>query len=501
MRIIIVLFVVPILLSSAMFAQAQVEALQQMKLPGPKDFIEADSATFTSEGKWEIAGNILLHLESLFEGAIIEVSASKMTFDEKNLLIEVPSEVEVNIPTFGVKILGINLIVNGTDKSGSLKKISGEFLLPKELFIEETGLVDMRFVRFLEGSEPKLKLRNGELEFFLGEDGMPRIRFTGAEFSSSASDKPDFLLKVKELLYVPNRSVSFRNLRITASGLTILYIPRLKRRAKEGFGLLGDSSILPGSDVEDGFYVLFSNFIDKGNFHADVYNKYFLERGVWSEGFFYYEPNDDTRIGFSVGRSRKKDKFIRTVGEGKEFDFFFRGKLQGPIPQVSSTNFGINFGRIKQDNPKVASTRGYIFGELTSKPIVIGKKSRAIVASSAHYYKYDYGDMDFLALRHRVKVANETAYGLDFFEFIHSDKFGSSPFRFEDAFPENQLLFQKNIAPAPRFTARIFGNYNYDLQRFDNLALGVAREFDSYYGGLYYDFARGSIGFETALKF
>ncbi len=470
-------------------------------LPGPKDYVEADSASYQEGMLWELRGNVKVHLESLFEETPIEITAETVTYHDREMKLYIPEDVKVALPAFQAFIAGRNLRLDLKNESGNLEDISAELSIPKDYFQDETGLLDLQYVRFLESAEPRIKLRKGNLELFHTDDGELCLKFTGSEMLSSADENADFVIKVKELLYAPNRYLSVRNLRVSASGVTIFYLPRFKRRPKGGIGLLGQGSFLPGRDVEDGYYILSGNFIDRGDFHADIYNKYYLDRGLWSEAFIFTEPTDSSRIGVSFGRSRTKDLFRRSVGETKYFDFYFRDSSDVDLPLVKSFNAGVNVGRIKQDEPQITSTRGYAFVEGKTKPIVFTEKTRGIASTSVHYYKYEYGDADFLAFRHRFKLANETAYGLDYVEFIHADKFGSSPFRFDDNFPENQLTFQKNTAPLPNFSTRVYGKYNFDLDHFDNLVVGVSREFRSYYGGFYYDFARASVGLEFALKF
>lgn len=477
------------------------EQVLGIELPGPKDYLEADTANFTGDGEWELSGNVTLHLESVYEESPLVVYAERMHYSEKNARVEVPGQLRLELPSFSLSISGMNLIFDGKQKKGSMNDIRGELLFPKELLKDETGLLDLQYVRFIKAKEPKLILRNGSLEFSEDASGQIFLTFRGAEILSSADEKADFLLKVKELNYSPKRSISLKNLRLTASGVTLLYLPRAKRRGRGGIGILGEGNVFPGRDPEDGYYILATNAIDRGKISLDAFNKYYFDRGLWTEAFLFTDPSKNSRLGVSFGRSRSKDIFRRSVGETKTYDFFYRCSNEDISPAFGTLDFGINYGNLKQDEPKIASNRAYAYISVTSRPVVLTDKIRAIMSSSVNYFDYNYLDLELLAFRHRLKLAGETSYGLDFVEFIHSDKFGSSPFRFEDNFPENQLSFQKNFALLPRFSGRVFGKYNYDLQHFDNLVLGVSKEFRSYYGGIYYDFARGSSGFEFALKF
>ncbi len=63
------------------------------------------------------------------------------------------------------------------------------------------------------------------------------------------------------------------------------------------------------------------------------------------------------------------------------------------------------------------------------------------------------------------------------------------------------LTATKNFQALPHLTGRVSVAYDFDLEHFDSLIVGLSKEFGSYYLGLNYDFARGSTGVEAALKF
>jgi hypothetical protein len=86
-------------------------------------------------------------------------------------------------------------------------------------------------------------------------------------------------------------------------------------------------------------------------------------------------------------------------------------------------------------------------------------------------------------------------------QYEHADKFGGSPFRFDDQFTENKLTANKNFQLLPHYTGRVTAAYNYDLNNFDELTVGLSRELRMYYVGMNYNFARASAGVEFALKF
>ncbi|OPX22510.1 MAG: hypothetical protein B1H03_04290 [Planctomycetales bacterium 4484_113] len=176
----------------------------------------------------------------------------------------------------------------------------------------------------------------------------------------------------------------------------------------------------------------------------------------------FTDTSTNSRLGLTVGRRRTKDFYDHSVGRTTYYDLSWRLQKHPAGLPLDSIDFGL---------------------------------------TGVHYWNYSYGNNEFLAFKQRVKLARSTPVGLDFVQFVHADKFGASPFRFDDNFPENELTFQKNFLPLPKLSARMSGRYNYDREHFDNLVGGISHEFRSYWTGLSYDFARGSMSVELAIKF
>ena len=468
------------------------------------DFIEADSAVYTGDGLWRLTGNVLISLSSLIEGSTVLIKAEDISYQEAGQTFESSGVVKFELPELGIHLEGSNLFLNGRSRKGKLDSIKGSTKFDLDFLLDETGLRNYQYFRVPIGKDPALVLRNGRLEITENAQGALAFLFRGVELSTSATDNPDFIIKAQEITYNPELPVkfsAFRNFRVTASGVSVFYFPKFKRTGAGALGLGGETLILPGKDIQDGLYLSYLNLNDFGNFHADIYGRYYPKIGLWPEGFFYVDLSETATAGFHIGKRRSRDLFNNRVGETALFEIYANYLQREPLPILKSLDVSVSFGKFKQDIPNIKSERIFLFAEATSKPFEIGNGTRGVVASSVTYYDYDYADLEFLAFRHRVKIAHETPWGLDFVEFRHADKFGSSPFRFDDNFAENELFFQKNFVPIHGTSARVFGKYNYELERFDTLAVGLSKEFRSYYGGLYYDFARGSTGLEFALKF
>jgi len=468
------------------------------------DFIEADSAVYTENGLWRLAGNVLISLSSLIEGSTVLIKAEDISYQEAEQRFESSGVVKFELPELGIHLEGNSLFLDGRSRKGKLESIRGKAKFSLDFLLDETGLHNYQYFRVPIGKEPELVLRKGRLEITEDAKGTLAFIFRGVELSTSATENPDFIIKAQEITYNPELPVkfnAFRNFRVTASGVSVFYFPKFKRTGAGALGLGGETLILPGKDIQDGFYLSYLNLNDFGNFHADIFSRYYPKIGLWPEGYLYADLSQNTTAGFHIGKKRSRDLFNNRVGETALFEVYAKDSREEPLPILKSLDVSVSFGKFKQDIPNIKSDRLFLLAEATSKPFKIANGTRGILASSVSYYDYDYGGSEFLAFRHRIKIAHETPWGLDFLEFRHADKFGSSPFRFDDNFAENELFFQKNFAPIHSASARIFGKYNYELERFDTLAVGLSKEFRSYYGGLYYDFARGSTGIEFALKF
>ncbi len=168
---------------------------------------------------------------------------------------------------------------------------------------------------------------------------------------------------------------------------------------------------------------------------------------------------------------------------------------------MRALSFGASFAKRGQDLPKVTSRSFSCFADANTPAFDLGGGVKALGGFGAHYWNYEYGNSDFLALLSYVRLARESPWGIDYVQFEHADKFGGSPFRFDDQFTENKLTVNKNFQVLPRYTGRVTAAYNYDLNNFDELTVGLSRELRVYYIGVNYNFARAKAGVEFALKF
>jgi len=476
-------------------------AARAVQLPGPRDYLEADRAVFESGGIWRLEGNIILHLESLLADTPLELTTEEMLYDEARQEMRIPGALKIVLTAHEFTLSAQKLTLNLRQGSGELSQVKAQVAFDPSLLADETGLIDQEYVRLTRDKAPELLLTGERALLERDQTGESLIEFQHARLVTSASDEPDLAIEVQSLQFSPGRSASFRNLRVSLSGVTVFYAPRWKQRFRRGLGIVNGALPLPGHDADDGWYVQQAFFADHGQFHADVYNRYYLDHGLWSEGFFFTDPTANSRFGVIVGRSRSKDLYDHSVGRTTYYDATWRQrKLLADLP-IESLEMGLNYGRLKQDAPSITSERGYAYITANTPPVKLGPKTSLIAGVGAHYWDYSYGGNKFLAFKHRVKLARETSIGLDYVQFVHADKFGTSPFRFEDDFPENELSFRKNFRPLPKLAARASGRYNYDREHFDSLAAGVSYEFRSYWAGLSYDFARGTTGVELAIKF
>lgn len=492
-RLIAILAIVTILGASGL--------ARAMQLPGPLDYLEADRAVYEAGGIWQLEGNIILHLESLLPDTPLEVRAEQMLYDEAKHKVRVPGALTIALTTYDLSLSGQDLTLDLEQGQGELADVQAQVTFDSSLLADETGLVNQQFVRLGAGRQPRLLLSGEKVLLARDTEGHSLLTFDHARLVTSSSTEPDLVFQLQRLLFSPGRFTSFTNLRVTASGITILYLPRWKQRHRKGIGVVNGSMPLPGRDSEDGWYVQQATFADYGSLHADLYSRYYFDHGLRSEGFFFTDPSANSRLGVTVGRSRSKDFYEHSVDRTTYYDVSWRLRRHPQGSPVGLLDFGINYGRLKQDAPGVTSNRGYGFVTATTRPVELASNLRLIGSVGVHYWNYTYGENEFLAFKHRIKLAHATSVGLDYVQFVHADKFGASPFRFENNFPENELSFQKNFQPLSEFAARLSGRYNYDRERFDSLTAGVSHEFRSYWAGLSYDFARGSIGIEAAIRF
>ncbi len=465
------------------------------------DYIEADSGEYVSGDRLELVGNVLLHTESTFPGATLEVRADRAVWDEKQRLFTVPGATSLSLPEYDLEISGEELAVNLEERNGILKYPNATMPVQPELLADETGLINHQYVRF-RSDHPLIHLRGGELVFREDHAGAPLFEFRQISITSTEPESADWLLKVQQLLYAPGRFISLRNVRIQVAGLTVGYVPRLKTKLGKGGSVLAATIPLPGLDEDDGFYLKQALFADAGKVSADVYTRYYTRNDeFWNDVFLYTEPTDNSRIGVHFGRDRNTDRWNKRVGKTTHYDFYYQQKKTLDWPLLQEVEAKVSVAEIGQDMPDISSrsNRGTI--KLNTPAYELGSDARLRASFGAQYSDYSWGDSEFLTLHSQVKLAKATPWGIDFLEFAHTDKLGSSPFRFDDDFPENLLKANKNFQLLPHLTGRVSADYDFDLGHFDNLVAGLSKEFKSFYLGGSYNFARGAAGVEVAVKF
>jgi|GEM_PF-2060530 len=468
---------------------------------GDSDYIEADTGTYISGDKLELTGNVVFHTESAFPDLTVEIRADSAIWDEKAGVFTVPGYTTVAIIEYDMALTGTGLVANLTERTGSMGDVSGSMRANPELFADETGLIDHRFARF-RSDDPRVHLTGGDLEFFEDESGVLLLEFHQARIATADPEDADLVLSIKRLLYAPNEFLSARGVRVQAGGISVGYVPRFKTKLRKGRSLVSFTVPLPGHSDDDGFYIKQAAFFDVGKISADVYSNYYSRNDeFWADAFVYTDPSENSRIGVHFGRNRISDRWEERVGKTTRYDFYGWQKFELDWPLVQQAVAGVNIAKIKQDVPEITSRSNHGYLELTTPAFCLDHDIRLLAAFSAHYYDYSFGDNEFLALRSRLKLAKATPWGIDSVEFAHADKFGGSPFRFDDDYPENLLMATKNFQALPHLTGRVSVAYDFDLEHFDSLIVGLSKEFGSYYLGLNYDFARGSTGIEAALKF
>ncbi len=472
-------------------------------LPGENDadYIEADTGTYISGDKLELSGNVVLHTESVFPGLTVEVRADSAVWDEKSSIFTVPGCTTVTILEYEMALTGTDLVANLVERTGSMGEVAGSVRIDPGLFADETGLIDRRYVRF-RSDHPRVHLTGGDLEFYEDKSGVLLFEFHQARITTTESDDADLVLSVKRLLYAPDEFLSVRGVRVQAGGVSVGYIPRFKTKLRKGRSIVSFTVPLPGHSDDDGFYIKQATFFDVGKVSTDIYSNYYSRNDeFWADAFVYTDPSDNSRIGVHFGRNRTTDRWEERVGKTTRYDFYGWQRVKLDWPLVQQVVAGVNIAKLKQDIPEITSRSSYGYIELTTPSFRLDHDIRLLAAFGAHYYDYSFGDNEFLALRSRLKLAKSTPWGIDSVEFAHADKFGGSPFRFDDDFPENLLTATKNFQALPHLTGRVSAAYDFDLKHFDSLILGLSKEFGAYYLGLNYDFARGSTGVEVALKF
>jgi len=465
-----------------------------------RDYIEADSAEYISGKTLKLTGDVIFHSESVFPGDTLEIRAESAVWDEENGRFSVPGEARMLIIEQEVELTGLKLEADLRARTGRMETVQATARIDPGMLAGESGLIDRTYVRF-RGDDPRLHLEAEVVTFHRGGD-RPVLVFTRAKLSSIDPDRADWSLRVKELTFAPGEVASVRGARLEVNGISVAYVPRYHVKLRKGRDIVTTTLPLPGRAKDDGFYFSQATYVDAGKVSADIYTQYYTKNDeFWTDAFVFSDVSEGTRVGLHLGRARLSDRWNDRVGQETKYDFYAHTRRQVDSGLIGKVEAGVNIAKFEQDAPAVTSRSNYGYVGVSTQAVKLGERARMIAGFAVHYWDYSFGDNEFLALRSRAKLAKETPWGIDYVEFQHADKFGSSPFRFHDNFAENTLKVTKNFQALPHLTGRVTANYDLDLEHFDELTVGLAKEFRAYYLGLNYNFARGSAGVELAVKF
>lgn len=465
------------------------------------DYIEADSGTYLTGDKLELKGNVLLHTESAFPGTTVEIRADEAVWDEKLGVFTVPGATKISVPAYKLELSGINLRADMTAHTGTLEAVSGTMRIDPKMFADANEMVNRRYVRFTT-ADPMVSLESEGVSFAEGEQGIFVATFKRARIAPADAKAADLRFIVQEMVYTPGQDIVVHNARLQASGVTIGYVPRYRYKLKSSDRILHGTVPLPGFDEDDGFFLQQSEYLRYGDLSIDVNSEYFIQdQRYLPDVQIFAEPTENSKLGVQFGRDRTRDLYRRRISRKTSYNFYYTQDLELDYDFLRSASFGVNYAKRSQDLPKVTSRSFSGYAKANTSAYDLGGGVKALGGVSAHYWNYEYGNSDFLALQSYVRLARESPWGIDYVQFEHTDKFGGSPFRFDDQFTENKLTVNKNFQLLPRYTGRVTAAYNYDLNNFDELTVGLSRELRAYYIGMNYNFARAAAGVEFALKF
>ncbi len=465
------------------------------------DYIEADSGTYLTGDKLELKGNVLLHTESAFPGAVVEIRADEAVWDEKLDVFTVPGATRISVPSYKLDIIGQNLRADLAAHTGSIESVSGTMRVNPKMFADANGMVNRRYVRFTT-ADPMVSFISEGMSFVQGENGAFVATFKQARIAPADAASADFRFTVQEMVYIPGEQVIVRNARLQASGVTIGYVPRYRYRLKSSDRILRGTFPTPGYDEDDGFFLQQSEYLRYGDLSVDLNSEYFVQDQRYLPDLqIFTEPTENSKLGVQLGRDRTRDLYRRRISRKTSYNFYYTQDMDFHADFLRSASFGVSYAKRGQDLPKVTSRSFSTFAKADTPAYDLGGGVKALGGIGAYYWKYEYGDADFLALHSFVRLARESPWGIDYVQFEHADKFGGSPFRFDDQFTENKLIANKNFQLFPHYTGRVTAAYNYDLNNFDELTVGLSRELRAYYIGMNYNFARAAAGVEFALKF
>ncbi len=277
------------------------------------DYIEADSGTYLTGDKLELKGNVLLHTESAFPGAVIEIRADLAVWDEKTGMFNVPGTTSVTVPTYKLELHGQALSVNMGKRTGSLDAVNGTLHFDPRMLADENGMVNRRFVRFTT-DDPVVSLISEGVSFTEDKAGKLLFSFKRARIAPTDAATADFRIAVQELLYTPGEQIIVRNARMQVSGMSIAYVPRFRYKLKTSDRMLHGTVPTPGFDEDDGFFVQQSEYLRYGDLSIDVNSEFFIQdQRYLPDVHIFTEPTDNSRLGIQFGRDRTRDLFRHRI--------------------------------------------------------------------------------------------------------------------------------------------------------------------------------------------
>jgi hypothetical protein len=186
----------------------------------PGDWIEADSGSYLTGDKLELRGNVILHTESAFPGAVIEIRADLAIWDEKSGIFSVPGTTSISVPTYELELHGEDLSVNMGKRTGSLDAVDGTLHFDPKMFADENGMVNRQYVRFTT-DDPVVSLISEGMSFVTNADGKLLFTFKRARLAPTDAASADFRIAVQEMLYTPGADAGKRDVGRLCSALPL----------------------------------------------------------------------------------------------------------------------------------------------------------------------------------------------------------------------------------------------------------------------------------------
>ena len=471
------------------------------------DRLEASDAELTEEGLVS-ATNGTLYINSLVEGRTIVASADAVEFDTTdghawlwgNVVVELQgTELRLQCHEFEYDPLMQRTEVSGVVVNVPLTVFVSEEELqggpPKAVFGGHFYMPTPEHIR-MEAARAQLDIDPLHPSYILYD----------TRLSHNDNPNPDLLIRASEMHIREGGQFYFRDIALDISGFTLFAWPTFSYTIHKERGLYDIEE--PKIRFEKGNIAWKQGLnLDFGNFFAKLDMDYSPEYGLRDEYKGFVKPFPGVSLGVTTGDSSEYTIDRKTVEKRTDYNFFYKHRIHRNEKWFRDIRVDAEYGRMTEILPKTQTTpvietedrRLFVEGQWEFPLIPLGKDFYVTSGVDGRFVEYFDDNSQYRAVGAFGGVIWRIN-GFDHFIVYRSHQVTSDDPAFSfDKIRGRELDLMTSFRLHPDFRHVLRGIYDVDENELDQLAVSILKRQQSYEIGVFWDFARESLGLELGL--